>query len=133
MELRQLRYFIAVAEELHFSRAAARLHISQPPLSQQVKQLETELHTQLLWRTKRRVELTAAGEAFLEEARKTLAQAEHASRVAQATSAGGAGQVQLGFIDSALYSYLPRLLRGFHERHPDVQVVLHELSTRQQI
>jgi DNA-binding transcriptional LysR family regulator len=133
VELRQLRYFIAVAEELHFSRAAARLHIAQPPLSQQIKQLETELHTQLLWRTKRRVELTAAGEVFLEEARKTLAQAEHATRVAQSTAAGETGQVQLGFIDSALYDFLPRLLRGFHDRHPDVQVVLHELTSGQQI
>jgi DNA-binding transcriptional LysR family regulator len=133
MELRQLRYFIAVAEELHFSRAAARLHIAQPPLSQQIKQLESELHTQLLWRTKRRVELTGAGEAFLEEARKTLAQAEQAARVAQSTAAGETGQVQLGFIDSALYGFLPRLLRGFRDRHPDVQVVLHELTSGQQI
>jgi DNA-binding transcriptional LysR family regulator len=133
MELRHLRYFIAVAEELHFSRAAARLHIAQPPLSQQIKQLEAELHTQLLWRTKRRVELTAAGEAFLEEARKTLAQADHAARVAQWIAAGETGQVQLGFIDSALPGYLPRLLRAFRERHPDVQVVLHELTSGQQI
>jgi DNA-binding transcriptional LysR family regulator len=133
LELRQLRYFIAVAEELHFSRAAARLHIAQPPLSQQIKQLEAELHTQLLWRTKRRVELTAAGEAFLEEARKTLAQAEHATRVAQSTAAGETGQVRLGFVDSALYSFLPRLLRGFRARHPDVQILLHEMTSGQQI
>jgi DNA-binding transcriptional LysR family regulator len=133
MELRHLRYFIAVAEELHFSRAAARLHIAQPPLSQQIKQLEAELHTQLLWRTKRRVELTVAGEAFLEEARKTLVQAEHAARVAQSIGAGETGQVQLGFVDSALPGFLPRLLRGFRERHPDVQIVLHELTSGQQI
>jgi DNA-binding transcriptional LysR family regulator len=133
MELRHLRYFIAVAEELHFSRAATRLHIAQPPLSQQIKQLESELHTQLLWRTKRRVELTAAGEAFLEEARKTLVQADHAARVAQSIAAGETGQVQLGFVDSALPGYLPRLLRGFRKRHPDVQIVLHELTSGQQI
>jgi DNA-binding transcriptional LysR family regulator len=133
LELRQLRYFIAVAEELHFSRAASRLHIAQPPLSQQIKQLEAELHTDLLWRTKRRVELTAAGEAFLQEARKTLAQAEHATRVAQSTAAGETGQVQLGFVDSALYGFLPRLLRGFRARHPDVQILLHEMTSGEQI
>jgi DNA-binding transcriptional LysR family regulator len=129
VELRQLRYFIAVAEELHFSRAAARLHMAQPPLSQQIKQLEAELHTQLLWRTKRRVELTEAGEAFLEEARKTLAQAEYAARVAQSTGAGKTGQLRLGFIDTATYGFLPRLLRVFRERHPNIQVVLHEMTS----
>jgi DNA-binding transcriptional LysR family regulator len=133
MELRHLRYFIAVAEELHFSRAAARLHIAQPPLSQQIKQLEAELHTQLLWRTKRRVELTAAGEAFLEEARRTLAQADHAAWVAQSTAAGDTGQVQVGFIESALPRFLPRLLRSFRERHPKVQVVLQGLTSGQQV
>lgn len=129
MELRQLRYFIAVAEELHFSRAAARLHIAQPPLSQQIKQLETELHTQLLWRTKRRVELTDAGQAFLEEARKTLAQAEHAVRVAQSSGMGKTAQLQLGFIDTSTYGFLPRLLQVFKERHPNIQVVLHEMTS----
>jgi DNA-binding transcriptional LysR family regulator len=133
MELRQLRYFIAVAEELHFSRAANRLHMAQPPLSQQIKQLEAELHTQLLWRTKRRVELTAAGEAFLDEARKTLAQAEHATRVAQATAAGETGQIKIGFVDSALSGYLPRLLRAFRARHPTVQMLLQEMTSGQQI
>src|SRR2546423_9514321 len=127
MELRHLRYFIAVAEELHFSRAATRLHIAQPPLSQQIKQLEAELHTQLLWRTKRRVELTAAGEAFLEEARKTLVQADHAARVAQSIAAGETGQVQLGFIASPLPGTLPRPLRGFRHGTPDGRTLLPEL------
>lgn len=133
MELRQLRYFIAVAEELHFSRAAVRLHIAQPPLSRQIKQLEAELHTPLFWRTKRHVELTEAGKAFLEEARKTLTQADQAARAAQLTGAGRTEQVQLGFIDSALYGFLPRLLRAFRERHPKIQVVLHELTSGQQV
>jgi DNA-binding transcriptional LysR family regulator len=129
VELRQLRYFIAVAEELHFGHAAARLHIAQPPLSQQIKHLENELHTQLLWRTKRHVELTEAGEAFLEEARKTLAQVEHAARVARSNGLGKTGQLELGFIDTATYGFLPELLRTFREHHPDVQVVLHEMTS----
>jgi len=133
VELRQLRYFVAVAEELHFSRAAARLHMAQPPLTRQIKQLETELHTPLFWRTKRHVELTVAGNAFLEEARKTLAQADHAARVAELAGAGETEQVQLGFIDSAVYGFLPRLLRAFRERHPQVQVVLQEGTSGQQV
>src|SRR5438067_10636732 len=133
MELRQLRYFVAVAEELHFSRAAARLHIAQPPLSQQIKKLETELHTQLLWRTRRHVELTEAGKAFLEEARKALAQADHAARVAKLVAQGESRQLQLGFIDSALYGFVPRLLRSFREQKPDIQVVLHEMTSGQQV
>src|SRR4051794_17641604 len=104
MDLRQLRYFVAVAEELHFSRAAARLHIAQPPLSQQIKQLETELQTRLLYRTKRHVELTEAGRAFVEEARKTLAQAEHAMHIAR-TSGDTTQPLHVGFIDSALYGF----------------------------
>lgn len=133
MELRHLRYFVAVAEELHFSRAAARLHIAQPPLSQQIKHLETELHAQLFRRTKRHVELTEAGKCFLEEARKTLAQADHAARVARQTAKGEGGQVQIGFIDSALYGFLPRLLRAFRARNPQIEVVLRELTSGQQV
>ncbi len=133
MELRQLRYFIAVAEELHFTRAAARLHIAQPPLSQQVRQLERELRSPLLHRTSRRVELTPAGQAFLVEARKVVAQAERAAQVARQAAGGPSARLDLGFVDSSLHGYLPQLLRQFREERPDVHVALRELSSGQQV
>ncbi len=133
VELRQLRYFIAVAEELHFTRAAARLHIAQPPLSQQVQQLERELRTPLLRRSSRRVELTPAGQAFLVEARKVVAQAERAAQVARQAAGGPAARLELGFVDSSLHGYLPQLLRQFREERPEVHVALRELSTGRQV
>ena len=133
MDLRQLRYFVAVAEELHFSRAATRLHIAQPPLSQQIKQLETELQSKLLYRTKRHVELTEAGRAFLEEARKTLAQADHAVRVARSAGDSPTRPLHVGFIDTALYRFLPRLLGAAREALPTIQIVLHEMTSGQQV
>jgi len=102
-------------------------------LSQQIKQLDTELHTQLLWRTRRHVELTEAGKAFLEAARKTLAQADQAARIAKLVAQGETGQLQLGFIDSALYGFLPPLLRSFRNQKPDIQVVLNEMTSGQQV
>ena len=128
-----MRYFVAVAEELHFSRAAVRLHIAQPPLSQQIKQLESELQTRLLLRTKRHVELTEAGRAFLEEARKTLAQADHAARVARLTGDSTAPPVHVGFIDSALYRFVPRMLHAAREAFPALRIVLHEMTSGQQV
>jgi|SRR5215472_5172844 len=133
MELRQLRYFIAVAEELHFTRAAARLHIAQPPLSQQIRQLERELRTPLLRRTSRHVELTTAGEAFLVEARKAVAQSERAARVARQVGDRPGGPLELGFVDSSLYGYVPQLLRQFRQERPDVHVRMRELSSGQQV
>jgi DNA-binding transcriptional LysR family regulator len=133
VDLRQLRYFVAVAEELHFSRAATRLHIAQPPLSQQIKQLETELQSKLLYRTKRHVELTEAGRAFLEEARKTLAQADHAVRVARIAGDSPNRPLHVGFIDTALYRFLPRLLGAAREALPSIQIVLHEMTSGQQV
>lgn len=133
MELRQLRYFIAVAEELHFTRAAARLHIAQPPLSQQIRALELELHTQLLRRTSRNVELTAAGQAFLEEARRTVAQAERAAQVARQAAKGPTALLRLGFVDSSLHGYVPVLLRRYRREHPEVHVMLSERSSGQQV
>ncbi len=133
MELRHLRYFIAVAEELHFGRAAARLHIAQPPLSRQIRQLEEELQVTLLTRTKRRVELTDAGRAFLTEARRVFAQAEQAVRAAQRTSRGEIGRLALGFVSSADLDLLPRVLGVWAERFPHVEVELNALTRCQQV
>lgn len=133
MELRHLRYFITVAEELNFSRAAERLHIAQPPLSQQIRQLEAELGVQLFWRTKRRVELTEAGAAFLEEVHQVFRQVNQAVRTARRASRGEIGRLAIGFNSSATYSVLPNLLRQFQQQCPDVELVLHELTTSQQL
>ena len=104
MELRHLRYFVAVAEELNFGRAAERLRIAQPPLSRQVRDLERELGTALFERVPRGVELTPAGRAFLPEARLTLAQAERAQRTAQRAAQGETGRLRVGFVEAATHS-----------------------------
>lgn len=129
MEIRHLRYFIAVAEHLHFSRAARQLNISQPPLSQQIRQLEEELGVQLFWRNKRRVELTEAGQMFLKESQQILEQVGHAVRAAQRTSRGEIGRLVVGFVMSATCSVLPEVLRLFRERYPGVELVLEESTT----
>jgi DNA-binding transcriptional LysR family regulator len=133
MELRHLRYFVAVAEELHFGRAAARLRIAQPPLSQQIRQLEQELGVVLLERTKRRVELTPAGAAFVEHARRILADTERAKRVARRAGRGEIGRLAIGFASSADLDILPRVLRIWHERFPDVEVDAQPLLTAAQV
>jgi len=133
MELRHLRYFVAVAEELHFGRAAQKLGMAQPPLSQQIRRLEQELGVLLLQRTKRRVQLTEAGRAFLEEARKTLSQAERAVEAAQRAGRGEVGRLTIGFLGAATYSLLPSILIAFRHRYPDVEVELHELKTSELI
>lgn len=133
MELRQLRYFVAVAEELHFRRAAALLHISQPPLSQQIAALEHEIGYRLLTRSRRRVELTAAGEAFLRDARALLAELEGAVTRARAIDAGQAGVLRINFVGSALLSIVPSAVQRFRRARPDVEVQLHERSTVEQL
>jgi DNA-binding transcriptional LysR family regulator len=133
MELRHLRYFLAVADELHFGRAAARLHIAQPPLSQQIRQLEAELGYPLFLRTQRRVRLTEAGAAFRAEARALLERLEQAKAAAGRVARGEAGALAVGFIASATYALLPRLYRRFRERHPDVALGLEEMSTAEQV
>jgi DNA-binding transcriptional LysR family regulator len=133
MELRHLRYFIAVAEELHFGRAAARLHISQQPLSRQIRDLENELKVQLFDRTKRTIRLTEAGKIFLTEAKKTLQQAERAVLLAQRVSRGEIGQLTVGFTGLALNSLLLESVRQFRERYPEVDLTLDELRTIEQV
>ena len=134
MELRHLRYFLAVAEELHFHRAATRLHISQPPLSQQIRALERELGVTLLERNRRRVTLTAAGEGFRDDVRTILAAVERASERAQHVARGSLGTLSIGFVGSAMFSpTLPDILREFRAGHPDVELVLRELPTTAQL
>jgi DNA-binding transcriptional LysR family regulator len=133
MELRHLRYFVAVAEELHFSRAAERLHISQPPLSQQIRQFEDELGVALFTRTRRSVRLTDAGRVILEDARRTLAQAAKIVLDARRAAQGEAGVLRLGFSGAAPYTTLPALLRAFRLQFPDIALSLFERSSEEQI
>jgi DNA-binding transcriptional LysR family regulator len=133
MELRHLRYFLAVAEERHFGRAAARLNISQPPLSQQIRRLENELQTPLFHRTTRRVELTNAGRIFLSEARAVVAQAERAAGSVQRASRGEVGQLVVGCALWADFLNGARIIRLFARRHPDVEVELRDLTAPEQV
>ena len=122
MELRHLRYFRAVAEELHFGRAAERLHIAQPPLSQQIRQLERELGVTLLVRSTRKVELTPAGSAYLNRAVAILDAVDDATQQAQRIAEGVEGRLAIGCVGSATYSLLPRLVRALREHLPGVEV-----------
>ncbi len=133
MELRHLRYFVAVAEELHFGRAATRLLIVQPSLSQQIRQLEDELGFPLLRRTKRSVELTDAGKVFLAAAQHILAQVQEAKRAALRAYRGEVGRLVIGYISSSTYDLLPVILRAYRERFPHVEIVLRELTTPAQV
>jgi DNA-binding transcriptional LysR family regulator len=133
MELRQLRYFLGVAEEGNFSRAAERLHLSQPPLSTQIKDLENELGITLFNRTNRGVTLTAAGAVFAEEARAVLARLEDAKSKALQTDRGDIGRLAIGFVTIADYSVLPATLKSFRAHFPRVEVELHELTTDAQV
>ncbi len=129
VELRHLRYFVAVAEELHFGRAAQRLHISQPPLSMQIRALEHAVGTQLFNRTQRRVELTEAGRHFLGESRHILARVESASTDARRAQRGELGQLVVGFVTVADYNVLPQVLREFRGLYPSVRLTLKEATT----
>lgn len=133
MELRQLRYFIAVAEELHFGRAARRLAISQPPLSYNIQQLESLLGTQLLERSNKAVSLTAAGDILYREAKKILNQVRDAEYLTVQAAKGLIGRLRIGFSASSLFRGLPEAIEKFQEQAPMVDIVLHELNSAEQI
>jgi DNA-binding transcriptional LysR family regulator len=133
IELRQLRYFVAVAEEGHFGRAAVRLHMTQPPLSQTILSLEAALGTSLFARTKRSVALTPAGVALLPEARRILQQAGALPGLARRAASGESGLMSLSFVSTADYSVLPPLLREFREAYPQVQIDLREATSDVQL
>lgn len=134
MELRHLRYYVAVAEERHFGRAAERLHMAQPPLSQQIRQLESELGLTLLTRTTRRVDLTPAGVAYLDRAREILAAVDDAGAEANRIASGRSGRLAVGCVGSATYSLLPDLARRLRAELPDVEFNFRgEMLSRDQV
>lgn len=133
MEFRHLRYFLALAEELHFGRAARRLSISQPPLSLNIQQLEQSVGARLFHRNSKEVRLTAAGRAFVPAARALLDQAGEASRHARDVERGFAGRLRVGFVSSMLYRGLPQLLHQFQASHPQLRLVLHEHNSHDQV
>ena len=132
-DLRQLRYFVTVAEERHFGRAAARLSMTQPPLSQAIRALEETLGVELFARTKRSVELTAVGADLLPEVQRLLAAAEGLRPLAQSLARGEAGVLSLAFVSTADYGLLPLLLRDFGARHPRVRLELTEATSDVQV
>jgi DNA-binding transcriptional LysR family regulator len=133
MELRHLRYFVTVADELSVRQAARRLHVSQPPLSRQIHDLEDELETKLFERSKQKLALTPAGEAFLKEAREILSQVERAALVAKAASRGEAGRLSIAILPPMGGLFLPPVIRAFRERFPIADLSISERVPREQI
>ncbi len=133
MEFRQLKYFIAVAEELNIGRAAARLHISQPPLTRQIQQLEEEFGAQLFLRTSRGVELTQAGEMLLRDARNIRDLMTQAVERVREAGQGKLGKMDIGIFGSGILDVIPKVLHAFRASHPDVQIALHTMSKKEQI
>ncbi|MBV6756754.1 LysR family transcriptional regulator [Rhodococcus opacus] len=133
MELRQLRYFVTVAEEMNFRRAAERLHIAQPALSQQISKFEKELRTTLFERTTRRVELTDAGRVLLDEGRRVLAEADHALAAVEQVAHGEVGLLRIGFVSSAALRIVPVTMLALQKEWPGVQVQLSESTTDRQL
>src|SRR5688572_23372281 len=129
MELRHLRYFVAVAEEQNVTRAAARLHVSQPPLTRQIHDLEAELGVALFARSGRTIRLTDAGRVFLDEARASLKRVDEAVRVVRAVASGAQGELHLGYAPTPTVEILPKLLKAFRKRFPGVRVILHDHSS----
>ena len=133
MELRHLRYFAMLADELHFGRAAGRLAISQPPLSVAIRQLEDAVGARLFERNSKSVRLTPAGHALRASARRLLRQAEEAALEARDVAAGSAGRLRIGFVGAMLYRGLPQALREFQAQHPAVRILLAELNSAEQV
>lgn len=133
MEFRQLRYFVTVAQELHFGRAAERLDITQPALSKQIRVLENKIGVQLFIRTKRTVNLTPAGEVFLTQAQQLLQQADNAIALTKRTALGEVGRLTVGFTATATYTVLPELIGRFQSCYPQVEIEMFELSTEAQV
>lgn len=133
MDLRHLRYFIAVAEEGNVGRAASRLHISQPPLTRQVQQLEAELGVTLFIRTPRGMEMTEAGAHFLEEARNICSVLEQATERTQRAGQGKLGRLDIAILGSAILDAIPKLLQSYKEQFPDVKIVLHTMNKHEQV
>src|SRR5436190_2240140 len=133
MELRHLRYFVAVAEEENVTRAAERLHVSQPPLSRQIRDLEDELGVQLFKRTAKALRLTEAGRLFLTEARAVLERAEQAAHAVKSLAAGLTGDLHVGFAPTLAVDILPRALRQFETECPRIRVHLHDFSTQEML
>lgn len=133
MEFRHLRYFLALAEELHFGRAARRLSISQPPLSLNIQQLEASVGARLFVRNSKEVRLTAAGAAFVPKARALLEQAGEAARHARDVDQGIAGRLRVGFVGAMLYRGLPQMLHRFQAAHPLLRLTLREMNSQEQL
>lgn len=134
MELRHVRYFLAVAEEKSFTKAAARVNVAQSPLSQQIRKLERELGVELFVRTTRSVQLTHAGQVFYDRMRAVIADGEDAIEAAQKAARGELGRISVGFTGSATYELLPALVRAYNDKFPDVTLDLHsEMGTQAQV
>src|SRR5258706_2730088 len=133
MELRHLRSFVAVAEEENVSRAALKLHVSQPGISRQIRDLEDEIGLQLFERSAKSVKLTAAGKVFLAEAKSVLQHADDAVKKARIVAGGTTGEINVGYAPSLTIQILPRALRKFQDKFPGVRVALHDLSTEEML
>jgi len=128
MELRRLRYFVAVAEELHFGRAAERLEMAQPPLSRQIAQLERDLGVKLFDRSRAQIRLTAAGDVLLERSRQILDQIDSAFREVNRIGQGSAGRLRVAFVGSASHGVLPTIIKSYRSHYPDVDLALSAMN-----
>lgn len=132
MDLRQLRYFLTLADELHFGRAAEKLHIVQPALTKQIQVLENELHVMLFKRNKRKVELTGAGKYFQEEVRQIVDKLERVKNQTRMVQEGSKGELRIGYVGSCIHTFLPDMLSILHEQNPHIQTYLNEMTSSSQ-